>query len=216
MEDRFVSDQGHRLWAGGVIISCLSLVILTPGRIGQRPWAIARIPVVLLLIVTWVGFVVALIAKRAVPKSGEPSDEGEVDLSVAARPSDTVVASARFASKLAVTVLGLVCTSLAFWDGFLRASPQWLHAGIWATAAIALAFYLAKLLRRRVILAPATISWSDHGQTVSKRYEEVRDFQVLSRSEIRVVFSDGQKLAVTSDMADLKKVLATITVRRLA
>jgi hypothetical protein len=76
-----------------------------------------------------------------------------------------------------------------------------------------LAFYLAKLLRRRVILAPASISWSDHGQTVSKRYEEVRDFQVLSRSEIRVVFSDGQKLAVTSHMADLKRQLRSAGLR---
>ena len=48
------------------------------------------------------------------------------------------------------------------------------------------------------------------------RFSRSRFSRVLSRSEIRIVFLDGQRLSITSDMADLRRVLATITARRLA
>jgi hypothetical protein len=77
------------------------------------------------------------------------------------------------------------------------------------------AFYLAKLLQHRVVFSPASICWKESGETVSRTYADVEDFQVASRREIRVLFSDGRKVAVTSDMADLRKILATITARRV-
>ena len=202
-----------RLWAVLAALSSFGL-LLEPESIGDGPWKIVKLPVVLLWIVTWTGFVLTFITKRGVPKA-EVSLDSEVDLSAAAKPSDTVVASARFATKFAVTAMVLGCSVLAVWDGLLRTSPQWLRAGIWVSAAVASGFHLVKLLRRRVLFLPSSISWRDHGQTISRGYEAVSDFQVLSCSEIRVVFLDGQKLTITSDMVDLRKVLATITIRRL-
>jgi hypothetical protein len=159
--------------------------------------------------------VISLVA-AAGSKSRQPVDRDEVDLSAAASPNDTVVASARSVTKFAIAALTLGTLVLASWDGFLRQSPERLRAAIWGLASIGLGAYLVKLFRQRVIFSPSGISWIDGGEEVAKKYSEVRDFRVVSRSELHILFADGRKLAITSDMTDLRKALATITSRRLA
>lgn len=190
--------------------------MLTPDRIGERAWAFVKIPVVVLSAFTWLGFVITFIARRSALTAEEALDTAEVDLSAAAGPRETVIASAERKSKLIVAVLALICAGLAVWDGFLHLPRRWLRVGIWSAAALSSIVYLIKLTRCRVILSPSSISWIDHGQSFDRQYKDVRDFSVLSRSEIRIVFLDGQRLSITSDMADLRRVLATITARRLA
>ncbi len=205
-----------RFWGASVAVSCLGLVFLTPDGIGEQLWNAVKVPVVLLVGGTWVGFVLTIIARNTGGSPTQPSGDGDVDLTVAAAPDETVIAAARLSTKLVVAVLGLGCLTLAVWDGVLRSTHEFGRAGIWVIATAGLAFYLAKLLHRRVVLSPAGISWRERGEAVSRTYADVQDFQVLSQREIRVLFSDGRKVAVTSDMADLRKVLATITARRIA
>jgi len=205
-----------RFWGACAAVSSLGLVFLTPDRIGEPVWNAVRIPVVLLAAGMWVGFVLTIIARHTGTTPAPPSGGEDADLAAAANPDETLIAAARLRAKLFIAVLGALCVALAVWDGFLRSTPKPGRAGIWAIAAVALAFYLVKLLQHRLVLSPAGICWKERGDTVSKTYAEVADFQVVSQREIRVAFSDGRKVAITSDMADLRKVLATITARRIA
>jgi hypothetical protein len=204
------------VWAVAIVIAWASLAMLTPERIGERLWSVVRIPVVLFLIVSWFGFVLAAIAQATAPKGQVTLEATDVDLSDAVRPEETIIASARLGTKLTVLSLGVVCTAFAVWDGLVRTPPHWLQTGIWASAAGALAGYLCMLMQRKVVLAPSAISWRQYGCTISRNYGDVADFRVLSGSGIQILFSDGQKVTVTSDMADLKKILATVTARRLS
>lgn len=205
-----------RFWGACAALSFLGFVFLTPDRIGESLWNVVRIPVVLVTAGTWVGFVLTIIARHTGTTPTPTSGGEDADLTAAANPDETVIAAARLRAKFFVAVLGALCVALAVWDGLLRSTPRLGRAGIWAIAAMALAFYLAKLLQHRLVLSPAGICWKERGDTVSKTYAEVEDFQVVSQRKIRVVFSDGHKVAITSDMADLRKVLATITARRIA
>ena len=202
------------LWAIVVVIAWAGVAVLTPERIGERAWFAFKIPIVLFLIVSWFGFVLAVIAQAIAPKPAAALETSEVDLSNALSPDETLIASARLGTKLTVLGLVLTCMALVVWDGFVRTPPQWFGTGIWAAAAGALAGYLYNLIQRRVVLAPTSISWQHSGRSIHRKYGDVIDFAVLSGNGIQIVFGDGQKVAVTSDMADLKTILATVTVRR--
>lgn len=204
------------LWLSAVLIAWICLAMLTPERIGERPWSAVKVPVVVLLGASWFGFVLAIIAQATLPNSSVSSDAPDVDLSAAAPASETLIASARRGTKLAVLLLGLICASFAVWDGLIRTPPLWLRTGIWTSAAGALAAYLYKLIRCRAVFAPSGISGHEYGRAVAKTYADVSDFRVLSGSGIQILFSDGQKLTITADMADLRKVLATVTARRFS
>lgn len=204
------------LWLCAVVIGWSGLAILTPERIGVRAWSLVRVPVVLFLAASWFGFVLALIAQARRPKRRLPSEVPDVDLSAAASADETLVASARRGTKFAVLFLSLFCAALAVWDGLIRTPPELLGTALWTSAAGALVGYLYKLLRCTVVLAPSGISGHENGRTVAKTYADVADFRVLSASRIEILFSDGERLTVTSDMADLRRVLATVTARRLS
>src|SRR5438105_10938173 len=134
------------LWLGAVVIAWLGLAFLTPERIGERPWSLVKIPIVLFLAASWFGLVLAIIGQAMSTKCRIVSEVPDVDLSSAAPSDETLIASARRGTKLAVLLLGLVCTTLAVWDGLIRTPPQWLRTGIWASAAGALVGYLYKLM----------------------------------------------------------------------
>lgn len=204
------------LWLCGVVIGWAGLAFLTPERIGERAWSLVRVPVVLFLAASWFGFFLAVIAQATLANRGLPSDVPEVDLSAAASADETLVASARRGTKLAVFLLGLLCAMLAVWDGLIRTPTERLGTAIWTAAAGALAGYLYKLVRCSVVFAPSGISGHEYDRTVAKTYAEVADFRVLSRSRVQILFSDGESLTVSSDMADLRRVLATVTARRLS
>ena len=204
------------LWAVAVVTAWAGLAILTPERIGVVLWSVVKVPVVLFLIVSWCGFVLAAITQGTEARRQMPFGAADADLSDALATGETLIASARLRTKVTVFALGLICTAFAVWDGIIRIPPQWLRTGIWASAAGALAAHLYRLLERRVTLAPSAISWNRFGRTTSRNYADVTDYRVLSSNQIQIIFSDGQKLTVTSDMADLKRVLATVTARRLS
>ena len=204
------------LWLFAVAIGWCGLAILTPERIGVRAWSLVRVPAVLFLAASWFGFVLAVVAQATRANRLLPSEVADVDLSAAVSANETLVASARRGTKLAVSVLCLFCAVLAVWDGLIRTPPELLGTAIWTSAAGALAGYLYKLLSCRVVLAPSGISGHEYGRTVIKTYGDVADFRVLSGSRVQIHFSDGEKLTVTSDMADLRAILATVTARRLS
>ena len=203
------------LWAIAVVISLAGVAVLTPERIGEPEWSAVKISVVLFLIVSWFGFVLAVIAQSTVPRPAAALGTSHVDLSNALLPSETLVASAALRTKLTVLALLMICMVFAVYDGLVRTHPQWLRMGIWATAASALAGYLCKLMHRSVVLAPMSISWHYFGRSIQRKYDDVMDLTVLS-GRIQIVFANGQKVTVTSDMANLKTVLATVTARRLS
>lgn len=204
------------LWLGAVVILCIGLALLTPERIGDRSWSVIKVPLVVLLAASWFGLVLAVIAQVMQPNRSVAPEPPDIDLSAAAPADETLIASARRVTKLTVLLLGLICAALAVWDGLMRTPPQLLRTGIWASAAGALVAYLYKLMRCGAVFTPSGISGHEYGRAIAKTYADVADFRVLPGSGIQILFSDGQKLTVTSDMADLKKVLATVTVRRLS
>jgi hypothetical protein len=204
------------LWGAGVLVAFCSVAILTPDRVGEGLWSAVRIPVAVFLFVTWVGFVLAVIAQLTKSRTAETLVNQDIEPFDAIKPGETLVASARLGARLTVLGLGLACVALAVWDSLFRTPPHWLRTGIWVSAAVALGVHLLRLMHRRVVLAPSAISWRHHGHAMSRKYDDVADLQVKSGSEIRVVFLDGEKLDITSDMADLKKVLAALTTRRVS
>lgn len=109
-----------RFWAASVAASSLGFVFLTADRTGEQLWNAVRLPLVLLAGGTWVGFVLTIIARSIGGTPTPPSGGEDVDLTDAATPDETVVATAQLSAKLFVAVLAIGCLALAVWDGLLR------------------------------------------------------------------------------------------------
>jgi hypothetical protein len=200
------------IWGVVAAVGVVSMTLATPDHVGEETWLRLRWPLAVLSVIGWVGFLLScLVAWSRSARASARATDGRPPLS----QDTTVVASPTAKSRIAVGLLLCVCVLMTVRESGHQPFRPVLEA-IWAVGAAVLAWQFWNLWLTWAVFSPTDISWRKALRTFARPYRDLAEVEEPSSYELRLIFNDGTRLRVTSDMTDLGLLKATLADRREA